>query len=108
MALKVTTGDDESFLVTLKRNGSTFTIDPGATVRAALVHKKYKSCSSAVACSSGATGADWANSLVAVEFASSVTANCPPGDSELELEVDDGGKSTYFHWPVTVKKGLIT
>jgi len=106
----ITTGDDVAIPVTLKKNGVTFAIDAAATVKAALVSTDRSSKLSAdVTCSNAAAGADWANSLVVVEFSSAVSGAVTVPDSGrclLEIQVDDSGKLTWTA-PLQIVAGLI-
>lgn len=103
--LTIYTGDDVSLAVTLKRNGSAFVIDPGATVRAALIQDA--TITGPVVCQPTATGADWSQSVVVVEIPSATSANAPVGSNALEIEVDDDGKTTFVVERVYVKAGAI-
>jgi hypothetical protein len=97
MSVEIVTGDDVAISCTLKKNGATFTIDPGATVEASLIQTDHETVLLApVAQSNGAAGADWANSLVVVEFTSSQTDIAFTGSALLEIQVDDSGKTTFF------------
>ena len=89
------TGDDIALAVQLKRNGAAFSIDVGATVKAALVSSSG-TVTGPVVCSSSADGADWSTSLVVAEFESATTQAMAIGDYELEIEVDDNGRTTWF------------
>lgn len=95
---RIVTGDNVSLQVTLKRDNQTFTIAPGATVEASIVDLEHKEVYvAAVAQSNTAPGADWANSLVIVEFAPADTADVTyQGEATLEIQVDDSGKTTFF------------
>jgi len=103
----ITTGDDVSIAATLTKDGASFTIDPGDTVEASIV-SRYKSTVliSPVAQSSSANGADWANSLVVVNFTSAQTAVDFAGLAFLEVQVDDGTKQTFFS-SIKLVKGTI-
>ena len=103
----ITTGDDVALLVTLKKNGATFTIDPGATVEAAIVDaQRITQLMPAVSQSNGGN-ADWANSLVEVILTSAQTAVIDKqGGALLEIQVDDSGKQTWFA-SVNIKRGSI-
>ncbi len=104
----ITSGDDSSLPVTLKKDGATFTIDPSATVRAALIDPDYSErLTEVVVVDNAASGADWENSLLIVLFASDDTEDVRPGDVLLEIEVDDGGKLTWQVNNIKVRKGMI-
>lgn len=100
---ELVTGDDVSIPVTLKQGAdvaslATFTINPSATVTACIVSTgKNEQYSAEVTCNNAATGADWANSLVIVEFTSAQTnAITHVGTAMLEIQVNDSGKTTYY------------
>ena len=105
--LKIVTGDDVSIKVQLQKDEVTFVIDSGATVRAGVV-KDGVIIIGPAPCLSDAAGADWNTSLVVVSFSSAETAAATDyGKSHLEIEVDDGGKLTWFVF-VNVIQGFIT
>lgn len=105
----IVTGDDVALPVTLKKDNATFTIDPGATVKASIVSLDRATILIAeVILSNIAAGADWANSLVVVEFSSVETGGVIGYDPcLLEIQVDDGGKLTWFV-NLDMVKGTIT
>lgn len=95
-------GDDENFAVQLTRNGSSFSIDAGATVEASIVgagrtktHVGPVTLSNAAVADDG-TSADWSTALVVVSFTSAQMDACPKGIFELEIQVDDSGKTSWF------------
>ncbi len=94
----IVTGDDVLLPATLKKNGATFTIDPGAEVKARLVATDhYKVYSTTVTQAESAPGADWANSLVIVSLPSAVTTEITQqGKASLEIQVLDTYKLTWF------------
>lgn len=104
--ISIYTGDDVALTISLLRNGASFAIDPGATVRAALV--QGDTITGPVTLSSGASGADWTQSIVTVEIPAATTATAPLGVNKLEIEVDDSGKTTWVVDHVTVLEGRIT
>lgn len=95
---ELTIGDDISLSVQLRKDSATFNINTTSIVEAQIVANDRNSVLSAkTTMTSTATGADWANSLVVVEFASSATSNITTfGPAILELQVDDSGKTTWF------------
>ena len=105
---QIVTGDDVALPVTLKKDGAVFAIDAGATVQAALVSLDRSTVlAGPVTCSNVATGADWANSLVMVEFNSATSgAITAYGKALLEIQVNDSGKLTWFV-TVDIEKGTI-
>lgn len=105
---EIVTGDDLVLPVTLKKDGVTFNIDGAAEVIARLVSTDHNSVyTDEVAQSSAASGADWPNSLVVVEMASSETASVTyQGNALLEIQAPAPGKRTWFV-PVKIIKGQI-
>ena len=101
----IVTGDDISITVTLKKNDLTFNIPLISTVTARIVSTNHKEVySGSVVQSNSASGADWPNSLVIVDFVPADTSTLTyQGKALVEIQVDDNGKRTWF---VTVK--LIT
>ncbi|MEJ1402632.1 MAG: hypothetical protein RPU73_01950 [Candidatus Sedimenticola sp. (ex Thyasira tokunagai)] len=100
MPFLIVTGDGKNLPVTLKKNGATFTIDPAAVVKAAVVSTDHSAAlSSTVTCDNAASGADWANSLVVVPLSAEVTgAITIIGDVLLEIQVTPpgGDPETWF------------
>ncbi len=95
---KITTGDDARLYVTLKKNSAIFLINPTATVKAVIIKPdtSVKLCDEVLQLSS-TSGADWGNSLVVVEFPSTVTGPIKRvGAAQVEIQVDDAGKQTWF------------
>ncbi len=104
----IVTGDDIAIPVTLKKDGATFAIDAGATIKARLVSSDHKTTySDEIDQSNVAPGADWDNSLVVVAFGSAETVEIThQGVAALEIQVDDSGKRTWFV-TVNIVKGNI-
>jgi len=102
----ITSGDDVLISATLYKDGLTFTIAPTADVKAAVISRDNKVLIGPVAQSDATTGADWANSLVMVEFKEEDTVTTFTGKAEMEIQVDDGGKQTFFT-PVSIRRGNI-
>lgn len=102
-------GGDVALPVTLKKDGATFIISPSATVKAAVVSMdREATLISESLLSISAAGADWPNSLVIAEFPSALSAAAVEiGDALLEIQVDDGGKQTWFV-PVFIVRGSIS
>ena len=101
----IVTGDDVSIPTTLKKNNATFTINGGATVRAAIVTQDRETVLvAATAVNLSASGTDLANSLIIVEFTSVQTAAIATAYSDssvyrkalVEIEVDDTTVTTFF------------
>jgi len=94
----IVTGDDVALPITLKKDNAVFAIDAGATVKASLISADRTAVLIApVTCSNVAIGTDWPNSLVVVEFSSAETsAITTAGTALIEIQVDDGGKNTWF------------
>lgn len=106
--IEIVTGDDVALSVTLKKDNSTFDIDSSATIHAAIVSEtRSQLLLDAVVQSNSASGADWDNSLVIIEFSSTETSNITTaGRALLEIQVDDNGKQTWFV-SVRIVKGNI-
>ena len=98
MTAEIVSGDDVVIYATLKKGGSTFSIDPGATVTAMLVSLNHETAYTAEIAQSAATqDADWANSLVVVVMGEADTASITyQGHAYLEIQVDDTIKETFF------------
>lgn len=97
-AAQLVIGDDASIGIILKRNKATFNIDSGATVKGQVtsMDHKYVYTSELTALSTD-TGADWPNSLVVFPISSTVTSLITyTGMALVEIQVDDGGKTTFF------------
>ncbi len=104
----IVTGDDVLLPTTLKIDNATFNINIAATVSAKVVSSNHQTVYSAIATQSSSTpGADWANSLVIISLPSEITSAINfYGDCELEIQVDDNGKTTWFA-QIEVEKGNI-
>lgn len=92
------TGDDIVIEQTLKKNNATFAIDSGATIKASLITRDKETILVApVTVLEATTGSDWANSKIIILFAEADTATLTNfGPIFLEIQVDDGGKLTWF------------
>ena len=114
--IQIRTGDDIDLVVTLYKDGATFAIDSGATVRAALADGGNMTLLTAVVtCSNAGPGADWDNSKVSVELTSAITGGLTAHhlrDVYLEIEVDDAvngpGKLRWLVPGLKIWQGLIT
>ncbi len=96
MAIFVT-GDDPTIEQTLTKNLATFTIDSGATVKASITTKDKVVLVAPVSVLEATAGSDWANSKIMIQFAEVDTATLLSfGAVILEIQVDDGGKLTWF------------
>lgn len=105
----IVTGDDVSLLAKLKVDGVSFVIDPGATVKGSLVSMDKTVLIAAVTVLSTEPGADWTISNVVIPFSEAETLAIPDselGDALLEVQVDDGGKDTWF-LSTSIEKGTI-
>lgn len=109
MTIEITIGDHRELPVTLKKDGATFTIDPGATVKGAL-RNSAGLITSEVAILEAETGADWANSLVVVVFDTTETAKLTAGDTVvLEIQVTESAEPLTWHiHGIKVRQGFIT
>lgn len=105
-------GDDIALSVQLKKDGAVFNIPNTATVKAMLHDDSpanLGAISSAVTCIEGAPGADWAQSLVVVEFTSAESTTWKETyRATLEIEVDDNGKTTWRVNNFHIDQGYIT
>lgn len=104
----IVTGDDAALAVTLKKDGEVFAINTSATVKAALVTTDRETVLiPATVCDSAVDEADWANSLVLVQFTDTQTAAVEEfGHALLEVQVDDGGKLTWFIDAAVIKGSI--
>lgn len=102
------TGDDFTANVTLYVDGATFDAS-GATITAAVVSRHHATkFTSDVAQSEVATGADWANSLIVVEFGPTETAKVTEyGSALVEIQVNDGTTKRSWFQSVVVVKGQV-
>ena len=120
---EVTTGDDVVLLHTLKKTNSltgvleTFNVPNTATVTSRIISSDHdQTYSSAITQVDSTTGADWANSKIAVVFDSDTTNEILNNGSvlwkkgkvnaKLETQVDDGGKLTFFASMIMVKGSI--
>ena len=101
-------GNDVPLAVQIKRNKATFVIDPGATVKGIITSLDHNYTYTAeFTASNAAVGADWATSLVVFDLTSAQTAVITyTGIALVEIQVNDGGKSTFFA-DVEIIKGTI-
>jgi hypothetical protein len=97
-------GDDVARPVQLTKDRQTFTIDPGATVKTALVQDD--TIVAQTTSSEAHADADWANSLIIAVFDDTDTAGLSEGPAILEVEVNDSGRRTW-HANVKVLPGYI-
>lgn len=89
-------GDDYDIIVQLLKNGSTFVIDPGATVKFVVVNGTQVVIGPTTIQDTD-PGNDWTNSIVVVPLTS---ADTDPLESNstifLEIKITDGGKNTTW------------
>ena len=92
------TGDDIAIEITLTKNDVVFAIDSGATIQASLLTlDKRVILVAPVAVLEATVGSDWANSKIIVTFEDTDTEDLEVfGNIYLEVQVDDGGKLTWF------------
>ena len=95
--VEIITGDDAAISVQLQKNGATFDISPASTVECQVNNKAtgIGMLSAPAALRDNATGADWNTSLVVVELSEAETDQLTPGYAEVEIQVDDGNKTTF-------------
>jgi len=105
----LTAGDDINWLVTLYKDDATFNIPDTATVTARFISTDHSEAYTAEVTQDDATpGADWPNSLIAVVMSEADTGVITyQGPAELEIQVDDNGKSTFFGCCL-IKQGQIS
>lgn len=105
---EIVTGDDSVLPVELTKDGTSFVIDSGATIFATVTNKSKKTTLIETTSVLEATaGSDWPSSLIMVAFTSAQTAAVTNmGSCLLEIQVDDGGKQTWFA-DITIVKGTI-
>lgn len=122
MKPQITTGDDAILLQELTKYDKvtdsqvTFNIPNSATVKSRIISSDHsETYSSEVTQSENTTGADWANSLIAVVLSSDVTSEIlnkevcwknGKASAKIETQIDDNGKTTFFS-TVTMIKGSI-
>ena len=102
------TGDDITLPVTLTKKGLTFPIDPGAAITARLVSSDRESVYTAeIPQVTNHANADLPNSLIILVFVSTDTVGVLfQGSALLEIQVNDGGKQTWFA-SVRINRGQI-
>jgi hypothetical protein len=106
------TGDDWTINVTLKKNGVVFDASSATSVKAAVVSLVGNEPTEQIpetTQNEAASGADWTNGLIVVEFAAAATDNVKKyGSLQLEVQVEkDGKKETWPRKNITVNKGFI-
>lgn len=106
--LTLVTGDEGLTKIQLTKDGSPFSINTSATVKVGIVTADHKELlSSVVTCLHTSPGCDWSTSLVSFSFPNAATQDIViTKPVMLELEVDDGGKLTWFI-PIKLLKGQI-
>ncbi len=106
---KFYTGYKTPFPATLTDDGETAVLDTSWTVTAALVSKDHKTRLSEIStCSPSATGADWANGVVVVDFSETDTSSITVQDTvQLEISVDDGENRYPYFGSISIGKGQI-
>ena len=106
----LTTGDDTVFTVQLTKDKAPFAIDGSATIQASVVTKDKKTILIApVPVLEATAGSIWINSIVVVTFTEALTAAITTsqlGSAYLEIQVDDGGKITWFN-TIKILQGTI-
>ncbi|MCK4706603.1 MAG: hypothetical protein KAT90_14080, partial [Gammaproteobacteria bacterium] len=89
----IVTGDNARLFLTITIDDATFNIDAGDTVEAALVSVDHEELlMAAVPQSFSTTGADWANSLIAIKFTAAQTTDITStGNVLVAVQVTQGG-----------------
>ena len=105
----IVTGYDVALPVTLKKDGSTFAIDAGATIKASLISVDRNTVLIApVTLNNSEQGTDLASSLIIVKFLSAATSLITTYEpAHIEIQVDDAGKTPWFV-SVDIEKGTIS
>lgn len=106
--LTLVTGDEGLTKIQLTKEGSPFSINTSATVKVGIVTADHKELlSSVVTCLHTSPECDWSTSLISFSFLNAATQNIIiTKPAMLELEVDDGGKLTWFI-PIKLLKGQL-
>lgn len=110
--IELFTGDDWEVGIDISREGSGPFNASGGVVKASLVKLgpgDPTTLIDAITQNEGATGADWSNGLILVEFPRANTSNVAHrGTAFIELQVEKNGKrSTWPRVQVEIKKGSI-
>lgn len=106
--LIIVTGNDIAELLQLNTNDASFSVDSGATVKAAIVsYDQSTLIAGPFTMLSGDDGADWPNSLMSLIVDKSLTSGLTVGKVQLEVSVDDSDKFSWF-FDAEIKKGNIT
>ena len=105
----IVSGDDVALPTTLRKDGKTFAINPTATIKASLISEDRETILiSPVDVLEATGGSDWSNSLIVVAFPSASTLGLTPtAEATIEVQVDDGGKLTWFT-SIEISKGTIS
>ena len=110
MSTPLFTGDDWDISVTLKTDGVATNVSGATAIKAAVVTNNADNPTAliaAVTASAGATGADWANGVVVIEFPAASTG-IATGEHLVEVQVEESSKKkTWPRIPITVKAGVI-
>jgi len=108
--LEVFTGDDWDIQFTVNKNKVVYDVSTATDISASIVDSdgiNPTTIISAVTCSSGATGADWANGVVIIEIPNGSTG-VDPQNAYVELQVTLASKkSTWPRQNIVIKKGTI-
>lgn len=95
--LTIVTGNDITELLQINVNGVSFTVQSGATVKAAIVsYDQSTLLAGPFAMLSTDDGADWDNSLMSLIVDKSLTSGLTPAKVKLEVSVDDTDKDSWF------------
>lgn len=102
-------GTDFARLVNLYKGASVFDMS-GATAKARVVSANSDDpLSDQVTLSSGVTGADWANSKVALIIPAAATASITAvGAARIEIMVTQGGVDDHWLMPIDIVKGHVS
>ena len=108
MAIEIVTGDDKSLPLVLSVDGVVEPINQVAVIKVAIIDEGHtQKWLNEVTVDTSAAGSDLDNGLIVVAWTEAETgAISSLGRALLEIQVDDGGKDTYFA-EVTIINGLI-
>lgn len=106
----IVTGDDFGTTINLYRDDLPFVIDSSATITVGVVTIDHKIAVIAGQPSVESSQSNWATSKIVVAFPAAVTAAAKPHFNKpllFEIEVNDGGRDTFFVPGVRLVKGNI-
>jgi len=109
--LEVFTGDDWDISITLNKDSVAYDVSTATEILGSIVssdNNDPQTLIGTVAADIAATGADWANGIVVLEFPATYTADVGPQEGYVEIQATiDGKKTTWPRSKVIIKKGTI-